>query len=77
MSQIGLQELKQAVESLPSEEFAELTQWLAERRFREMAAIMERARENSARLNLTAQEADALVREAVAEVRAVNARCGH
>ena len=77
MSHIGLHEVKKAVESLPSDEFSELTQWLAERRVREMAAIVEKARANSTRLNLTEEEAGALVRDAVAEVRAVNARCGH
>ena len=68
---LTIDQLHEALESLSADEFNILSQVLDQRRRKRLAEIVQKARKNAAAV--TPDEADRIVREAIAEVRAENA----
>lgn len=71
---LTIDQLCEAVEGLNGEEFHALNRSLDQRRRNRLKEIVQKARQNAARV--TPGEADRIVREAIAEVRAENAAHG-
>lgn len=71
---LTIDQLREAIESLSAEEFSVLSQTLDQRRRNRLKEIVQKARQNAARV--TSDEADRIVREAIVEVRAENVAHG-
>ena len=68
---LTLQQIQEAIENLTPEEFRQLNQLLEKRRRARLTEIVHKARRSAARVS--EQEAERIVQEAVAEVRAEHA----
>ena len=68
---LTLQQIQEAIENLTPEEFRQLNQLLEKRRRARLTEIVHKARRSAARV--CEQEAERIVQEAVAEVRAEHA----
>jgi restriction endonuclease Mrr len=69
--QLTIQQLQEAIENLTVEEFRQLNQLLDKRRRERLKEIAQKARQQSMRVN--PREAERIIQEAVAEVRAEHA----
>jgi restriction endonuclease Mrr len=69
--QLTIQQLQEAIENLTVEEFRQLNQLLDKRRRERLKEIVQKARQQSMRVN--PREAERIIQEAVAEVRAEHA----
>jgi restriction endonuclease Mrr len=72
---LTIQQLQEAIENLTVEEFRQLNEVLDKRRRDRLTEIIHKARRNAAGVN--AEEAERIIQEAIAEVRAEHAdnRC--
>jgi restriction endonuclease Mrr len=69
--QLTIQQLQEAIENLTVEEFRQLNELLDKRRRERLKEIVQKARQQSMRVN--PREAERIIQEAVAEVRAEHA----
>jgi hypothetical protein len=74
MVHLTMQQLQQAIESLTPEEFRKLDHLLDIRRRARLTAIVSKARLNAAKMS--PEEAERIIQEAAAEVRAEHASHG-
>ena len=68
---LTLRQLREAIESLTPEEFRELNQLFDTRRRARLTEIVNKARRNAAKVSM--EEAERIILEAIAEVRAEHA----
>lgn len=68
---LTLQQLQEAIESLTLEEFRQLNQFLDTRRRARLTELVRKARRNAAKVS--AEDAERIMQEAIAEVRAEDA----